>query len=127
MADGLVQGISKLVKVLFVEVNFGLDETAVIKTASFAFGYGDVEILITGSFHVKEIRALSGPNPLGENIFLIVREAAIVVVHIGFLLRPLFQDLNKYAKIIQSFNDIFPTLLLFKLTLVQLPIQTRFF
>jgi hypothetical protein len=83
VSNGLVQGIGKLVKVFFVEVYLGFDKTAIIEAASFAFGNGDVEILISRRLYIKEIGTLTGPNPLGKNIFLIVGEVAIVFVHFG--------------------------------------------
>jgi hypothetical protein len=59
-----VQGIAKFVKILLIQVNFGFDEVAIVKFAAFAFGNGDVIVIVPGGFYIKKIGAFSCSDTL---------------------------------------------------------------
>ncbi len=81
MANGLVEGIDKLVKVFLVEVNLGFDKAAVVKATAFAFGDGDIKILVARGLYIKEIGTLTCSNPFGKDVVLVVRVSLIFLVH----------------------------------------------
>jgi len=66
----LIQRISKLLEILFVEEDLVL--FVFLFPHTLALGDRDVEILLGfRGFHIKEVRALAGPHPLREDLILI--------------------------------------------------------
>src|SRR6056300_313258 len=98
MSHCFIQSVSKLVKVLFVKVQFCFGKTTIVKTASLALGDGNVVIIVPCSFYIEKIRPLTCSHSTGKNLFLMIICLVVVFIH----RHDLSVDLTNMQKILRQ-------------------------